>query len=317
MHARRFPRLGMNVFGKLLWGILGVCVFVVGFVIFSPKAPPSPRRTVVIAGSPMVIWSCDTVNPGCVVITIPSSYVVDAVHGYGRYSLEALWRLGFIDRRGGTILSQSAAEVLGFSQAWFLGVTDANVPTVIDGVSYGKKMISVSNSVPFFFHRFRSDMPIGDYIALARQIASTPFDQITSIDLGNHPITQKQTLADGSVQNVISPDLVDSALNGVIEDTSVRREALTVAVYNTTDTPNLGNRAARLLSTFGIRVVTVGNTMPQVSTCTVTGSNGSLASHTALAIESLLTCHRRESNIPQTSDLIVNVGSEFASRYTP
>jgi len=316
MRAHRSKRLGMH-FGAFIWLI--PCVILAGFILWFTliRTPPSFRRTVVFAGSPVVVWSCASDGSGCDVVTIPSSYVVDAVHGYGRYTLEALWRLGFIDKRGGGILAESVADLLGLSRAWYFGPPDSSLPVVDNGVTLGRKTISLGALFPFMFHRDRSDIPTGEFIALAKQISSARYDQITAIDLSQKPVTESQTLPDGTTQNVVSPDQIDRAMKGIFEDTAVRQEALTVAVDNTTQTPDLGTRAARLLSAGGVLVVSVGNDEPERTSCTVSGSRQTLASHTARVIESILDCRGEENTKQQSSDLVVRVGTDFAARYAP
>ena len=316
MRAHRSKRLGMHT-GTFIW--LFLFAVLIGFLVWQIflRTEASFRRTVVFAGSPIVVWSCASDNSGCDVVTIPSSYVVDAVHGYGHYSLEALWRLGFIDKRGGEILADSVADLLGLSHAWFFGPTGPSLPPIHDGVTLGKKTISLSSIFPFILHHDRSDIPTSEFIALAKQISSTPFDGITSVDLSEKPVTEPQTLPDGTVQHVFSTDQVDRSLKGIFEDTAIRKEALTVAVYNTTQTPDLGTRTARLLTTSGILVVSVGNDEPKLATCVVSGSHSALASHTARVLESILSCHGAEAAGAQSSDLVVRVGTDFAARYAP
>jgi len=316
MRAHRSKRLGMHI-GTFVWLFLFAAL--IGFFVWQVflRTEASFRRTVVFAGSPVVVWSCASDNSGCEVVTIPSSYVVDAVHGYGRYSLDALWRLGFIDKRGGEILADSVADLLGLSHAWFMGSNDPSLPEVASGVTLGKKIISLSSLFPFILHRDRSDIPTSEFIALAKQISSTPFDGITSVDLSEKQVTESQALPDGTVQNVFSTDQVDRALKGMFEDTAIRKEALTVSVYNTTETPDLGTRAARLLTTSGILVVSVGNDEQELAHCVVSGSSTALASHTARVLEWILGCHGSVMTGVQSSDLVVRVGTDFAARYAP
>ena len=71
----------------------------------------------------MVVWSQDLQSNKFIKITIPASAQVDAVGGYGRYSLGSLWKLGAIDNKNGTLVSDSLEEALGISIPWYVDVS--------------------------------------------------------------------------------------------------------------------------------------------------------------------------------------------------
>ena len=116
-------------------------------------------------------------------------------------------------------------------------------------------------------------MPIPVFIAFVRELTRIPINQITPVDLSTVPVTSEVTQPDGTKQEVIDPAQVDLTFHNVVEDENVRREGTTVAIYNTTQTPGLGNRAARFLSAGGALVVAVANENTERAGCTLTGSS--------------------------------------------
>jgi hypothetical protein len=153
VHKRRAGAAG----GVILAGI-GIILSVVFVVprLFSTKES-GQRITFVIATSPMSLWSCDHDITECIVLNIPSEMAVDAVHGYGVYSLEALWKLGAMDKQSGSVLSESIGDALGVPVQYYIGEKQENIPVVTDAVAYGKSVSDEHASVHMVYCQQISD----------------------------------------------------------------------------------------------------------------------------------------------------------------
>jgi len=295
-----------------------IVVFVlVLFCIFGLRGPStsSDRVNVVVATSPMSVWSWNTTDNTFIVLTIPSDDVIDALYGYGNYSLDALWRLGFIDQKEGVLLSDSLSDTLGIPISWYIGAKAQTLAGVSDALGYGKTLFSLSNIFPFMGRRYQSNMPISLFIAFSRVLTAARPDTIHEIDVGNLDVVNAELLPDGTTRKVLSPDFLDHALGGIFESDVIRAEGLTVALYNTTSVPALGNRASRLLSNAGILVVTVGNDQHLINQCELTGGAKPLSSKTALYITSLFHCRKIVSQDGARADLMIRLGTDFAKRF--
>lgn len=97
---------------------------------------------------------------------------------------------------------------------------------------------------------------------------------------------------------------------------SIRGESLTAAVYNTTDTPSLGTRVARLLSNIGIQVVTVGNEKPTVNQCRILTSVRLLHSNTVERMKDIYDCKIEIVSSAQRADIILRMGTRYATRFS-
>ena len=75
--------------------------------------------TVVIVGSPMYVVSIDAGSLEGVILRIPETTWIEASHGYGKYSLEALWKLGNIERNH-TLLNESLSYALGVPVQYYI-----------------------------------------------------------------------------------------------------------------------------------------------------------------------------------------------------
>jgi hypothetical protein len=316
-NARTFHRWGKRFAVRV--GI--VLVLLAGFVcllrFILPKPATTGRITIVIAGSPVSVWSWDTVGHTITVVSIPSEYVVDAVNGYGHYSLEALWKLGVMDKRDGLLLADSIGDSLGISIPWYIGEKTEGIPAETDVVAFGKQLFSFSRMPKLIAQSYRTNISLPLFFSITKELSGLRIDKIVFIDLSQKSISLEEELPDGTKRHVISPADIDTVLKGVFEDERIRQEGYSVALYNTTHMPSLANRAARILSTLGMLVVSVGNQEEEVTRCEMLADAAAIQSFTGQAITAIFHCEGKPPRSDKRADIEVFIGSDYASRFEP
>lgn len=313
MH-KRYERLGLRFGRWVAAGILLVLFAIAGIAWMALKKPAFPRLTVVVVGDPMVVWSWDRSVHHAVRITMPAATVIDAVGGYGKYSLEALWRLGDIEKRGGTILVQSLQEALGLPIDGYVGPNGPELSGMAD-TPLVPTPIQILRLPLVILGSYRTNISPSTLLYLSLAAMRLRPDNVTTIELAKDAMVSQQ-LADGTV--VETPDMsrLDVLFGTMFEDAQVRREGLSVAVYNTTDMASLGSRAGKLLGRMGVFVVRVGNDAQPIDQCSVRGSKKALAGATAAVIIEILGCGQEEGT-PELADLEVRVGKAYQARFLP
>jgi hypothetical protein len=295
--------------------VLG-CIILIALFLFWPTSRSSFHRiNIVMATTPVSVWSWNKDDGTFDVIAIPSDTTIDSVHGYGKYSLEALWKLGFIDSKDSAIFSDSVSDALGIPLRWYAGASGEALEKIDHPVQYGRGFSSLSNTVGILLGRYRTNLPVGLFMSFAKALSSTRADDITFIDLSQKYVTYDEDLPDDTKRSVLETEALDVVLKGVFEDDRIRKEALSVAMYNTTQTPALANRAARLLANSGVLVLSVGNESQEVSRCQVQGDKSILSSQTAIVIAEILDCDRVPSKEERRTDLSVRVGTAYADLF--
>lgn len=284
---------------KWLLGVALVCS-ILGF-FFWPRS--SSAVTIAVASSPVSVWSWDRQDNTFTVVLFPSD-VVAAARGYGSYSLEALWKLGFIDGKKGSVLAQSLEQAIAVRTPYFVGEKGDSLVPAADAVAYGKQLFSFSKLI--------TNVPLPTFVSFSWALRGARLDAIQVIDVADKSVTVTEILPDNSKREVLDANSLDTALKDVFEDESIRSEEVTAAVYNTTDLPALGTQAARLLTNLGILVVTVGNAAPQLGTCTISGDRQALISKTAMAIKTLFSCTGVEDSSNEHADLVIRLGTNNA-----
>lgn len=314
MH-KRYERLGLRFGRWVAAGVLLCLAAVAGMVWLFLKKPALPRFTVVVAGDPVVVWSWDRGTRRGVRITLPAATVIDAVGGYGKYSLEALWRLGDIENQGGTMLEESLQEAFGLPIDGYVGPKGSELSGSGDAPLVPAALTLAQ--LPFVFLGFyRTNVRPATLLSLSLAAAGLRPDAVAAIALDKEGALVSQQLADGTT--VATPDAsrLDVLFGTLFEDGRVRSEGLSVAVYNTTDMSSLGGRAGKLLGRLGVFVVRVANDTPPVERCVVRGSKKALASATARISIGLLGCGQEEGT-PEVADLEIRVGTAYEARFLP
>lgn len=292
----------MKIVASLVLLVAALAVFL---SITRPKNALS-RVNFLVGTSPVSLWSWDKRDGSFTVIQLPSDVATDAP-GYGRYSLEALWKLGFIDKKGGALLARGLADALALPVWWFIGEKSDGLVQTDNLVTYGRSLFSL-------FRRRVTNIPFPTYVSLWWTLSHVRSDAIRVVDLVNNAPVAKESLPDGSVRQFLDPQRIDVVLKGRFEDERIRAENLTVGVYNTTSIQALGTSVARLLTTHGVLVVAVGNSEPEAQECRVEGSETDLQTHTASVVTQLLGCAKHIAEHEERVDLVVRLGTDYASR---
>lgn len=271
------------------------------------------RMTVVLVGDPVTIVSWNKRDNSFLLVSLPSQAVIDSVHGYGNYSLESLWKLGSIEGKEGTVLSESIEELFGAPVPWYIGRKNHVLLGKKDPLMQVKSVFSLPSMSSFFRGLYTTNMSPREFLTFALAFSRRKTD-IKIIDVERALIYQ--TLPDGSSQLVPDKNSVDQLIGDAFEDTAIRKEGLSVAVFNTTPISSLGTRVSRMLGHAGVLVVTVGNDRPTIGTCLLHGGKRELTSETARFIQEVYEC-RTEESVESRADLILRIGTQYQSRFIP
>lgn len=299
---------------KRIVALLLVCV-AVGVVFFSSREPRSElsRTNILVGTSPVSVWSWNRQDDSMTLLLIPSDIAADN-STYGRYSLEALWKLGFIDGQQGGVLAQSLMSTLAVPLQWYISERDTLTATT-DPKAYGQQLFSIGSAMAYVFGRHITNLPFTTYMKFSFALARVSPQKFQIIDFTDAMPVATETQPDGTPRTFFDTQKVDVILKGLYEDETVGREEQRIAVYNTTAIPSLGVQAARLLSGQGMLIVAVGNSEPEVSKCILEGTSNAIATKTTKIIAELFTCDTKISQDEEQADLRVRLGSEYASQF--
>lgn len=274
---------------------------------------PTSRVTLLVVGDPMMVVSWNRDKKTVLLVTIPSATRIDATRGYGRYALDALWKLGELENRPSTVLLESTEDALGVPIPWYLRPPGTQLSA--DPIGILREMFSLQSVVSVLVGTTKTNISVPRFLALAGQARFVRANEVSTLDLSGAIGTEQ--LADGTQEPAFVPEPLEALIGSDFEEAPLRAEGLTVAIYNTTETPILGQRAARMLSHAGTIVVSVGNEEPVRETCMVQGKKQLLSSATARFIRWYFGCTEVASEGVARADLLLYLGKDVENRYLP
>lgn len=308
-------------FPRKITAFLLLCIILAlaGYVLLFPSIKPRDitRLTVAVISEPMQVLSLDRESNEIRTITIPTDITVDAVHGYGRYSLEALWKLGSIEKKEGIVLIQSLEEAIGLPIPYYIGRYDHGYIKGVSSEEVLSEVFTLQGLIKYIRGDYLTNIPAREFMTLVRARSEALSSKHRIMDLTSSHVLVHETLPDGTTARVLDTQRLDTIVLADYEHIRIRDEQLSVSIFNTTNSPALGSRVARLLGHLGVRVVSVGNDSPAIEKCRVTGIKDVLQSFTAQVISRLYYCDLVPVEVSGQSDLDVRIGKVYLSRFLP
>lgn len=308
---------GFGTLALLFLGIVCICVVVGIFVLSMSTKSPLSRYTAVVTGNPFLVVSWNRLDDSIVAISIPATVRIEGTYGYGMYSLEALHKLDMMDKRNGKLLCTSLSDALGYP-----------VDSYLD-MSTGKRLLTNDIRSDFrdvwsFSHVFnsllgnRGSFPSLAFFGLVKTAMGVRDEKLLTFDLQTIPgVIVEEQLPDQTTADILDAQRVADVVTGVFEDTDIRQERLRVALFNTTTMQGLGQKAAKLLSTMGMFIVSVTNDSTERSTCLIRTKKEFEEFKTVKVVKDVYRCSLQITQDPLRSDVDVYIGYDFATRYEP
>ena len=321
---RRFFMSRKNVFFVFVFLFLAASFST--YIYFFYTGQLKRLHTIVLLGNPTLVVSRAEGERIVTVVSLPQALLFDGVRGYGRYSLEALLRLGDIDRVGGQLVSGTLSESLAVPIDGYIGKKDESDKKSPSGeritTKISKFFCSVRCIYTFIRHReYLTDLSLASYIRFSFLFNGLSESDIKFIDVKEKNIVKQSEESDGLTVEVFDTKKFDAYMPNIFEERLLRKEALRVRVINATTTVGLGEKFARKLSRFGALPVAVESAEDrELKRCELIGTNSkqSLYSLTAKYIAEVYDCFINDRESPDTRvDLTVRVGAMYESRYLP
>lgn len=197
------------------------------------------------------------------IINIPNNSFLEVSHGYGKWQLSSIYGLGGELLLKDSLTSFFAIPIDGFLS--FSGKFFQKEPSEI--VNELKKnpisLLSVLSSV-------RTDLTPFELFRLQVGLSQVRFDKKIGIDLEKIGLLEKFKLADGTFVYTADSQNIDS-LSSYIIDPNFQSEHKTIAVFNSTDHPNLAQKAGRLIANIGGDVIIVSNSQNRLKGTQIIG----------------------------------------------
>lgn len=297
--------------------VLALVIVGIGFFVFSPKLPRG-RVGIVLHGDPTIVVSWESDRNRFAVFLLPAALQIEALNGYGWYSLDALWKLDTMDCRAGSLYRTSLEEAFATPIRWHGDVSfDASSVSGDSVIPFVKGIFSFPN----MFHQVitkETNIHVWEMFPVWKKIQLLGPDTATVFDFRNGQIAYEEEMPDQTIAVRFDKEKYDAIVGNSLEDTPLRQEGMRIALYNTTATSGIAQRIARVVEHTGGFVVSVGNEdIPYDGMCEVLGNKSFLSSYTAIFFRSMYGCVLMEQEEGMRADIVVRLGSGMERRYLP
>lgn len=288
--------------------LITLVIFLIGFSVRVLKDVPF-RQAFVVTTNPMRIISWDRQRTAMQIVSLPKDILIEGAFGYGQYSLTALEALDVLDHKDGLLLIQSVAQAVGvpISGAIIVDSTESEA-SALDSL---KKIFSWRSIAGRVFGRIGTTISVSDWIHIVLILHALGTDDVEVLDLSS--ATGDVARADGVVIRILDPQKVDFILANSLHDAKIRDENKTITIINTTSIVGIGSSIARIISRFGIQVVSVGNQSQQIVQCELETDKSTKLTKTYQFLKSYLGCEEKLLNGESgVSDITLRIGSSYA-----
>lgn len=305
------------LWGVRIIGLSGVAIALLGlYLLFFPPSPKE-RVTFVIASNPVGIVTINTIENTAVILQIPEDIAINGAYASGRYPISSLWKMGFLDPRDRGLFAESVEQSFGIPVDGYIGYTFEQLFESKDPVESLRHIFSLQGILEIGAGRRVTNIPRMQVFGLRKKVASLRQADIKVLDMGKSMSAFEEELPDGSTRFVLDPQRIDVLIKNIFVVGSVREEALSIGVINTTRVPELATSLARRLTSSGVFVVSVTSEEHTLDACELSGTKDALSTQTATFISSIFDCKSIELTGAQREDLVVRLGKQNGYTYLP
>jgi hypothetical protein len=307
----------------LFFGILGLLSCIIFYIIFSGKNEHA--STIILGGDPLLVVSRLPGTRFATVVSIPSTLLFDGVRGYGRYSLEALLKLGIIDQVGAQLVRETLSESLAVPIEGFIGLNSPKKASK-ESKENVSRIVSVFCGFRCIVRFIRGSEFLTDLSFVQYARATLFFGRLSESDIQFIDIIERNSISeveesDGVSVSVFDTKKYDSYVPNIFENLSLRKEAIRVRVINATSMTGLADRFSRKLSRVGALPVAVESAQDrELKQCELSGvkTNRSLLSLTASYLKEIYDCTVNQKELSDGRvDLTVRIGTMYERLYLP
>jgi len=210
------------------------------------------RINFVLAGEETSLVSFGPTEEELVNLAIPAGTQIEVTHGYGKYRIEAVWKLGKQEKRK-ELLVESLQENFGVPVEGWIYTTESR------GQRTDTREELLSDIRKQILGKGETNLSKWDLVRLWWQVKKVRFDRAKSVDLSKISVLISSASPDGTQIWEIDKSSLDAYLARLVSEPKIREENLAVEVLNGTTHSGLAEQGARIISNIGGEVSWVGN----------------------------------------------------------
>lgn len=222
----------------------------------------SPLNLVVKADG-VYLLSYQPKDKNLTIIKFPEEIYLDLPYDFGKWSVRSIYDLGQAEKppMGAKLLNDSIENAFNL-------VSDGYI--ILNNNSLGLSQVidkERANIVPGvdLLSSSKTNLNLAEYLRVWWLIKSVRSDKIKTIDLANSDLTEWLLLPDGTRVVTLDPIKLSQFEEGRFEDANIKNEALSIGIFNATSQLGLAEKAAKVITNSGGRVIFTSN-YPEIIT---------------------------------------------------
>ncbi len=225
---------------------------------------------IVMKSKGISLLSYDPKSEKATIVDIPAITYLEIANGFGKWQLGSIYGLGETQKNigGYYLLKNTLSNFFGLPIDGYLDFsgTYSQMENINLVSEFRKNFFSTITFLPFI----KTDLTPFELVRLKMGLSAVRFDKIKQIDLQSSNSLVQDKLLDGS--DILTPDpiKIDAAISD-LADPTIQSERLTIAIFNSTDHPQLAQRAARLITNMGGDVIITANSDNKISKSYISG----------------------------------------------
>ncbi|KKS69011.1 hypothetical protein A3A14_00675 [Candidatus Daviesbacteria bacterium RIFCSPLOWO2_01_FULL_43_38] len=203
------------------------------------------------------------------ILKVPDETYASVPLGFGRWPMRSVYDLGQAEKPliGARLLKDTTGMLFGVPVDGYI-LTSGNFGTMAENAR--KNPFSIIGAI----RESKTDLNIVESIRFWWGVKGVRFDRFKSADLENSDLTSWALLPDGSRGLELDGLRLDQFIQSRFEDSKLKDEGLGIGILNATDHPGLAEKAARVVTNIGGRVILTGNLEERQHNSFVLGKDG-------------------------------------------
>lgn len=251
---------------------------------------------VLIKAKEISLLSFSPKNEKITLINIPDNTYLQVAQEFGNWELRSVYNLG-----GEILLRDTLSDFFALPIDGYLNFSSSI------SQKESLEIVTEIRKNPFFIiavlSSVKTDLSPFELLRLQMGLSKVRFDKVKHIKLDD--ILDQEVLADGSQVLIADPVKLDSILSE-LADPSIQSEHISIAVFNSTDSPGLAQKAARLITNIGGDVIITTNAQNKFKETRVYGEQSKTLERLKQIFENAcqnrkksLNCDKIDSNLEE------------------
>ena len=194
-----------------------------------------------------------------VVLHLSPNIYTEVSRNYGNWRLGSVFALGQEETKpiGPALIKETLTKMLALPIDGIVMLPESTEFTNTEAIVESFR----TNKIPDFLYlsKIKSDLTKWEAIKLYQSLSNVRADKVDSLNFERSTITESKLLPDASRVLGVNTVRLDLFIRDTLSDPVIIDENFTVAIFNATDTPGLGQEVSRYVTNMGASVIILQN----------------------------------------------------------